>query len=94
MATFLTILEKIQARTLENIKQLQAVQIATLTTARELIGELPTAKGVPTLSEITDLSASFANDLLDQQKTFVNELADVVKPAAEESKELVSSGTK
>jgi hypothetical protein len=91
MATFLTILEKIQAQTLENVKQLEAVQIATLTTAREVIAELRTAKSVPTFSEITNLSASFANDLLDQQKTFVNELVDVVKSAAEDSKELVSS---
>lgn len=83
MATYLEILEKLQTQTLDNVKQLQAVQIATLTTVRELIADLPNAKGMPTFAQITDLGASFANKLLDQQKAFVDELLDAVKPAEE-----------
>jgi hypothetical protein len=84
MTTYLELLQKIQAQTLENVKQIQAAQIATLRTARELIAALPTARGVPTLAQITELSSSFANQLLDQQEVFVNELADVAKPALEQ----------
>jgi hypothetical protein len=83
MATYLEIIEKLQNQTLDNVKKLQAVQIATLTTVRELISELPKTKGMPTFAEITDLGNSFTNQLLDQQKAFVNELADAVKPPAE-----------
>jgi len=90
MATYLEVIEKLQAQTLENVKQLQAVQIATLTTARELIAELPSAKGLPTFAQITDLGASFANKLLDQQKTFVSQLTDAVKPP-EEAKSLTKT---
>jgi hypothetical protein len=83
MSTYLEIIEKLQNQTLDNVKKLQAVQIATLTTARELIAELPNTKGLPTLSQITELGSTFANQLLDQQKTFVTQLADAVKPPAE-----------
>jgi hypothetical protein len=83
MTTYLEVLQKLQAQTLENVKQIQAVQIATLTTARELIAELPTAKGFPTLAQATEFGNSFATQLLDQQKAFVNQLAAVMKPAAE-----------
>jgi hypothetical protein len=83
MATYLEIIEKLQAQTLDNVKQLQAVQIATLTTARQLIADLPSAKGMPTFAQMADLGSSFTSKLLDQQKVFVNELADAVKPAEE-----------
>jgi hypothetical protein len=92
MTTYLEVLQKIQNQTLDNIKQMQAVQIATFRTARELIAALPTAKGMPTLSEVTELSSSFVNKVLDQQKVFVDELADVVKPAVEQ-KSLVKSSS-
>jgi hypothetical protein len=83
MATYLEILQKIQAQTLDNVKQIQAVQIATLSTLRELIAELPTTKGVPTFAQITELGNSFATQVLDQQKAFASQLADAVKPAVE-----------
>jgi hypothetical protein len=81
--TYLEVIQKIQAQTLDNVKQIQAAQIATLTLARELIAELPSAKGVPTFSQITELGSSFATQLLDQQKAFTTQLVDVVKPAVE-----------
>ena len=84
MTTYVEVLQRIQAQTLDNVKQIQAVQISTLNTIRELIAELPTAKSVPTLAQISELTSSFANQLLDQQKVFVNELADVLKPALEQ----------
>jgi hypothetical protein len=92
MATYLEIIEKLQNQTLDNVKKLQAVQIATLRTARELIAELPTTKGVPTFAQMTELGTSFANQLLDQQKVFVDQLADAVKPPAE-ANPLVKSST-
>ncbi len=91
MTTYLEMLEKIQDRTLENVKQLQAVQISTLTTVREIIGELPTAKGMPTATQIIDLGSSFANKLVEQQKMFVTEVSDAVKPATEPKPLVVAS---
>ena len=90
MANYLEILEKIQAQTLDNVKQIEAAQIATLTTARELIAELPTAKGVPTFAQITELVTSFATQVLDQQKAFASQVADVITHAVE-SNPLVKS---
>jgi len=83
MASYLDILQKIQAQTLDNVKQIEAAQVATLTTARELIAELPTAKGVPTFAQITELVTSFATQVLDQQKAFASQVADVVTHAVE-----------
>jgi len=91
MATYLEIIEKVQAQTLDNVKQLQAVQIATLNTVKELIAELPNAKGLPTFSQITELGSSFANKLLDQQKTFVTQLTDAVKASADDAKTLTKT---
>jgi hypothetical protein len=91
MATYLEVIEKLQAQTLDNVKQLQAVQIATLTTVKELISELPSAKGMPTFSQITELGSSFANKLLDQQKMFVSQLTDAVKATADDAKTLTKS---
>src|SRR5450759_1385314 len=90
MANYLEILQKIQAQTLDNLKQIEAAQVATLTTARELIAELPTAKGVPTFAQITELATSFATQVLDQQKAFASQVADVVTHAVE-SNSLVKS---
>lgn len=83
MATYLEIIQKIQAQTLDNVKQVQAVQISTLTAVRELIAELPTAKGVPTFAQISELGKSFMTHVLDQQKAFARQLADVGTPAVE-----------
>jgi hypothetical protein len=90
--TYLEVVQRIQAQTLDNVKQIQAAQIATLKLARQLIAELPTAKGVPTFAQITDLGGSFATQLLDQQKAFANQLVDAVKPAVE-SNSLVKAGS-
>jgi hypothetical protein len=84
MSTYLEILEKIQAQALENLKQIEAVQIATLHTAREIAASLPsllnlpnipTTEGVPTLEQIAELNTSFATKLLDQQKAYASQLA-------------------
>jgi hypothetical protein len=81
--TYLEILQKIQAQTLDNVKQIQAAQIATLTTAREVVTELSTAKGMPTIAQITELGTTFANRLLEQQKSFASQLVDEFKPAVQ-----------
>ena len=64
-------------KTLDNVRQIQSVQVSTLTTARELIAELPTIKGVPTFTQISELGTSFATQLLDQQKAFASQLVNL-----------------
>jgi hypothetical protein len=94
MATYLEMLEKIQTQTLENLKQVQAVQVATLNTARELVSSLPsitsapnvpTIEGLPTLQQIADLNTSFATKLLDQQKAFASQIAELFTPVTKTS---------
>jgi hypothetical protein len=41
MMTYLAMLEKIQAQTLDNVKQIEAAQISTLQTVREVAACLP-----------------------------------------------------
>jgi len=89
-ANYLEILAKIQAQTLDNLKQIQAVQIATLTTARELVTNVPTpsvptVEGIPTLAQVAELNTSFATQLLDQQKAYANQLAELFTPATKSS---------
>jgi hypothetical protein len=94
MASYLDILQKIQAQTLDNVQQIEAAQVATLTTARELIAELPTAKGVPTFAQITELVTSFATQVLDQQKAFASQVADVITQAVESNPSVKSTSEK
>lgn len=80
MVNYLEMLQKIETQTLDNVEQIQAVQLSTLTMAREIVAELSTTQGVPTFAQITQVGTSFASQLLDQQKVFVGQLADVFTP--------------
>jgi hypothetical protein len=92
--TYLEILEKIQAQTLDNVKQIEAVQISTLQTVREVAASLPslmkTIEGLPTLAQVVELNSSFATQVLDQQKAFASQLAEVFSPAVNSSSNLVA----
>jgi hypothetical protein len=97
--TYLEILEKIQAQTLDNVKQIEAVQISTLQTVREVAAILPslmklpngpTIEGLPTLAQVVELNSSFATQVLDQQKAFASQLAEVFSPAVKSSSNLVA----
>ena len=94
MATYLEILEKIQNQTLENIKQFQTAQVATLHTVRDIITSLPsltsapavpTVEGLPTLAQVTELNTTFANQLLEQEKAYASQLAEIFTPASKAS---------
>jgi hypothetical protein len=86
--------EKIQAQVLDNMKQIQAVQLSTLHTVREVVAALPSPtnlpsvpviEGFPTIAQITDLNTSFATQLLDQGKAYTSQLAEVFSPAVNPS---------
>jgi hypothetical protein len=92
--TYLEILEKIQAQTLDNVKQTEAAQISTLQTVREVVASLPslmnlpnlpTIEGIPTLAQVVELNSSFATQLLDQEKAFAGQLVEVFSPAVKSS---------
>ena len=81
-ATYLETIEKLQAQGLETLKQAQAVQIAALTSFRDIVATLPAAPAsvptldkLPTFSELTELSQTFVKQLAAQQSTYVAELA-------------------
>ena len=92
--TYLEIQEKIQNQALDNLKQIQAAQIATLQTAREVVVALPSLmslpnaakmEGVPTLAQLTELGTSFVTQLLEQGKAFTSTFAEAVSPAVKPS---------
>lgn len=92
--TYLEILEKNQARALDNLKQIQAAQISTLQMLREVAASLPSLmnlangpaiEGLPTLAQVTELNTSFATQLVDQRKAFTSQLAEVFSPAVKPS---------
>jgi hypothetical protein len=80
-ATYLETIEKLQQQGLETLKQAQAVQIATLTSIREIVGSapltpaMPSLDKLPTFAELTDVSQTFVKQLAAQQSTYVAELA-------------------
>ena len=91
MTTYLDLIQKIQAQTLENVKQIQSVQISTLKTAREIVAALPTLKGMPTFEQITEFGSNATTQMLNQQKTFVSELSEVVTPESKHDSLVKSS---
>lgn len=88
-ATYLELLSKLQAQTLEGLKQIQNVQVATLTTAREMVQSLPTSvptiEGMPSITQIAELNTQFATQLLDQQKAYASQIAELFSPVAKVS---------
>ena len=90
-ANYLELLQKLQAQTLEGFKQIQSVQVATLTTARELVASLPTTpslptiEGMPSVAQIAELNTQFATQLLDQQKAYASQIAELFSPVAKSS---------
>jgi hypothetical protein len=90
-ANYIELLQKLQAQTLEGLKQIQNVQVATLTTAREMVASLPTMTSVPTIesmpsvAQIAEINTQFATQLLDQQKAYATQLAELFTPAPKSS---------
>jgi hypothetical protein len=90
-ASYIELLQKLQAQTLESLKQIQNVQVATLTTTREMVASLPTMTSVPTIesmpsvAQIAEINTQFASQLLDQQKAYATQLAELFTPAPKSS---------
>jgi hypothetical protein len=81
MATYLETLGKLQQQSLDALKQVQATQLAALSTIGELVSAVPSFRpasgieGVPTFGELVELNASFARSVLEQQNTYASQLA-------------------
>ena len=90
-ANYLELLAKLQSQTLEGLKQIQNVQVATLTTAREMVTSMPsmtsvpTVDGMPSVAQIAELNTQFATQLLDQQKAYASQLAEIFSPVVRSS---------
>jgi hypothetical protein len=90
-ATFVETIEKLQTQGLETLKQAQAVQIATLKSVGEIVASAPTVPAVPnfekmpSIAELTELSATFTKKLVDQQFAYFNELATVFATAQKDA---------
>jgi hypothetical protein len=80
MATYLQTIEKLQHSSLDALKQVQATQLALLTTLGELVTEVPAFKpstafeNLPTFAELAELNASFTRAVLEQQKAYASQL--------------------
>ncbi len=83
MATYLETLEKLQQTSLDTLKQVQAGQLAALTTIGELVSGVPATKptaafeNLPTFAQLAELNASFMRNVLEQQKAYASELAGI-----------------
>ena len=80
--TYLETLGKLQEQSLEALKQVQATQLAALTTIGELVSTVPpfrtpSAGSLPTFAELSELNASYVRSLLEQQNAFASQLAGV-----------------
>jgi len=83
MATYLETLGKLQQQSLDALKQVQATQLAALSTIGELVSNVPAFRpasgmeNVPTFAELAELNASFVRNILEQQNTYASQLAGV-----------------
>jgi len=82
--TYLETIAKLQAQSLDALKQAQATQVATLTTIGEIVSNVPSSfqpsmplGNLPTLAELTELNTAFAKNVLEQQSAFASQLAGV-----------------
>ena len=85
-ASYLEMITKLQDQGLDALKQAQKAHLETLGQVREFVEKLPNVpqmpvlEGVPTLAQITELSTSFVEQVVDQQKTYATELAAIFAP--------------
>jgi hypothetical protein len=83
MATYLETLGKLQQQSLDALKQVQATQIAALSTIGELVSTVPAFRpatgfeNLPSFAELTELNSAFARNVLEQQNAFVSQLAGI-----------------
>lgn len=81
MATYLEILGKLQTQSLDGLKQMQATQLAALTTVGELVSATPGfrpmsgTESFPSFAEIAELNTTFVRNVLEQQNAFASQLA-------------------
>ena len=81
--TYLETIAKLQAQSLDSLKQAQATQVATLTTIGEIVSNVPSFQPsapfgqMPTIAEITELNTAFLKNVLEQQSAFASQLAGV-----------------
>ena len=82
--TYLETLGKLQEQSLEALKQVQATQLAALTTIGELVSNVPPFKpasnlgSLPTFAELAELNAAFVRSVLEQQNAYASQLAGMV----------------
>lgn len=96
--TYLDMISKLQQQSLQALKQAQETQLAALSTAREIATQfasapVPTPDAVPSLGALTELTSSFATQMLDQQKAYANRLAGFFDTARKEATEQVTRVT-
>ena len=95
-ATYLETIEKLQHQGLETLKQAQAVQLATLTSVRDLVAgapmltEIPSFDKLPTFGDLAELSTK----LVEQQNAYVTALAGVFASAQKEAAGAVDRAVK
>ena len=81
--TYLESLGKLQAQSLEALKQVQATQLAALTTIGELVSNVPPFRSasnlgsLPTFAELAEVNAAFVRSVLEQQNAYASQLAGV-----------------
>ena len=96
MATTHDLIAKLQAQSLDTLKQAQAAHVAALETIREVVAEIPTSpaaavESLPTITDVVELNSKFAKQLLDQQNAYATQLATIFTAAQKAAQKLVSA---
>lgn len=104
MATYLETLGKLQKQSLDALKQVQATQLAALTTIGELVSDAPAFRPapvfekLPSFAELAELNATFTRSILEQQNAYLTQLAGIFtttqKNAVEAADRVVQTAAK
>lgn len=83
MPTYIESLSKLQAQSLDALKQVQATQLAALSTLGQIVTDVPAFRpeaglgNLPTFAELAELNATFARSFLEQQSAYASQLAGI-----------------
>jgi hypothetical protein len=83
MSTYIESLSNLQSQSLDALKQVQATQLAALSTIGQIVTDVPALRpeaafaNLPTFAELAELNAAFARSFLEQQSAYASQLAGI-----------------
>ncbi len=95
---FTEYLTKLQAQSIEALKQAQEANVASLTSLRDVAAGLPTfqtpVESLPSAKQVIEMSFGFANQVLELRKAYALQLAEMVASAQKATAETTARAAK